>query len=183
MQVSDQIVNQMLRNLPADQQEVMAGILTGEITHMVIDPSEDQFEMQDVPTVDKDGEPVLYKTGEKAGTQKTHKEKVLVQEGGKGVIIAHIKDNGQVIPVKDEKGRMWLRASRKRTDGEYGFESWSGLDSRIAANEQGILGGDQPTKEDLYAMAANLERNPTQYVTINGERHVDGFIIREVGNK
>lgn len=182
MQVSDQLVNQMLRNLPQDQQDIMAGILTGEITHEIIDTSEDQYEMQDVPVLDEDGNQTFYKTGDKKGHPKSKNEKVLIQEGGNGRVIGHITSNGQVIPVKDELGRMWLRASRKRTDGEWGFESWSGNDSRIAPHEQGIIGGDQPSKEDLHRLAFNLEQNPPKYVTINGERQVDGFIIREVKN-
>lgn len=182
MQVSDQLVNQMLRNLPQDQQEIMAGILTGEITHEVIDTSEDQFEMQEVPVLDADGEHTFYKSGEKKGQPKLKQEKVLVQEGGNNRVIAHITSSGQVIPIRDEKGRMFLRASRKRTDGEWGFESWSGNDSRIAPHEQGIIGGDQPSKEDLLQLAQNLAEKPPTYVTINGEREVDGFIIREVKN-
>ena len=142
MQVSDQLVNQMLRNLPQDQQNIMAGILTNEFTHEVHCLNADH-----------------------------PKEKSL---------IGYITQNGQVVAVKDDEQLMWLRASRKRTDGEFGFECWCGQDSRLAANELGILGADQPSKEDLYAMAANLEKNPPQFVTINGERPVDGFNIKEV---
>lgn len=182
MQVSDQLVNQMLQNLPQDQQRIMAGILTDEITHEVTCDSKDQFEDVDVPVLDESGAAVLYKTGEKAGQPKTEKEKRLVQEGVKGRVIAYITNNGQVIPVQTDTGITFLRASRRRTDGEFGFESWCGTDSRIAPNELGILkaDGSQPSKEDLYHMAANLEKNPPKYVTINGERYVDGFTIREV---
>ena len=170
MQVSDEIVNQMLRNLPQDQQRIMSGILTDEITHEVICNSQDVFENVEVETTDKKGK------------TKTVTEKRLVQEGVKGRVIAYITNQGQIIPTTTEDGITFLRSSRKRTDGEWGFESWCGTDSRIAPNEQGILhaNGQQPSKDDLYAMAERLQQNPPKYVTINGEREVDGFIIREV---
>lgn len=144
MQINDQLVNQMLRNLPQDQQRVMAGILRNEITH----------------EVNCDGA--------------EHKKK--------NNPIAHLTTDGQVIPLKDNDGVMWLRATRRRTDGEVGFECWCGQDTRIAPNELGVLKADgtQPSKEDLYRMAANLEKNPPKYATINGERPVDGFTIKEV---
>lgn len=184
MQVSDQLVNQMLRNLPQDQQNMMAGILRNEIAYEVICNSEDIYEDVEVPMLDDQNRMVVYKSGEKKHVPKTTTEKQLVREGAKGRVIAHITTDGQVMPVTDENGKMWLRSSRRRTDGEWGFESWCGTDSRIAPNELGILttNGNQPTQADLYQMAANLEKQPPKYVTINGEREVDGFIIREVKN-
>lgn len=181
MQVSDEIVNQMLRNLPATHREQMAQILRSEVAFEVIDPTEDKFEDVEVPTLDDDQNPVLYKSGEKKGQPKTTTEKQLVQEGGNGRVIAHIMVDGTVVPLTDEKGRMWLRSSRMRTDGEWGFQSWSGLDSLIAEHEAGILGEAQPTKEDLYRMAERLNAKPPKYATINGERDVDGFVIKKVG--
>lgn len=144
MQVNDQLVNQMLRNLPQDQQSVMAGILRNEVTHEV------------------------------HCENKKHKKS--------NNPIGYVNKNGQVTPTKNKKGEMFLRAVRKRTDGEYGFECWCGQDSRIAPNEAGILHADgtQPSKEDLYAMAENLQKKPPKYATINGERPVDGFTIKEV---
>lgn len=182
MQVSDQLVNQMLRNLPQDQQDVMAGILTGEILHEVVCDSEDIYETIEENVRDEAGNPVYYKSGARKDQPKMQSVKKLVQEGTNGRVIAHISNQGQVIPTTDEKGRTWLRASRRRTDGEFGFECWCGRDSRIAPNELGVLFADgrQPSKEDLFQMAANLEKNPPQYATMNGERVVDGFIIREV---
>lgn len=180
MQVNDELVNQMLRNLPAAHREQMANILKGQVAFEVVDPSDDQFENVEVPVLDENDQPVLYKSGKNKGEPKTTTEKKLVQEGGKGLVIAHIMTDGSVIPLVDEKGRMWLRSSRMRTDGEWGFQSWSGLDSLIAAHEAGIIGEAQPTKQDLYVMAEKLQKQPPKYATINGERHVDGFIIREV---
>lgn len=183
MQVNDQLVNQMLRNLPQDQQNQFAAILRNEVAYEVICNTQDVTEEQDVPTLDADGNEQFYKTGERKGQLKTHKETVVVQQGTNGRVIAYINNDGSVTPLKDENGVMWLRSSRRRTDGEYGFECWCGLDSRIAPNEQGILKSDgtQPTKEDLYHMAENLQKSPPKYATINHERDVDGFIIRKVG--
>jgi hypothetical protein len=180
MQVSDELVNHMLRNLPQDQQDVMAGILRDEYAYEVTCNSQDQYREVEEFVFDEDGESVYYKSGEKKGQQKTKKVKKLVQEGVKGRVIAYITTDNKVVPVAVDTGTMFLRSSRRRTDGEWGFESWCGTDSRLAAHEQGILGADQPSKDDLYRMAAKLEQNPPKYVTINGEREVDGFIIREV---
>jgi hypothetical protein len=183
MQVNDQLVNQMLRNLPQDQQNQFASVLRNEVAYEVVCNTTDVTEERDVPTLDESGEKQYFKTGEKAGQVKTHKENVVVQRGTNGRVIAHIMKDGQVVPLKDENGDMWLRSSRRRTDGEYGFECWCGLDSRIAPNEAGILKADgtQPTKEDLYHMAENLQNSPPKYATINHERDVDGFILRKVG--
>jgi hypothetical protein len=180
MQVNDEIVNQMLRNLPAAHREQMASILKGQVAFEVVDPSEDKFEDVEVPVLDEDKNPVLYKSGQHKGEAKTTTEKKLVQEGGNGRVVAHIMTDGSVVPLVDEKGRMWLRSSRMRTDGEWGFQSWSGLDTLIAAHESGIINEAQPTKDDLYKMASRLNANPPKYATIKGERNVDGFIIREV---
>lgn len=180
MQVNDELVNQMLRNLPPQQREQMAQVLKGEVAFEVVDTSEDKFEDVDVPVVDEDNQPVLYKSGENKGRQKTKKETVLVQEGGNGRVIAHIMTDGSVVPLVDEKNRMWLRASRQRLDGEWGFQSWSGLDSLLAEAEQGVIHEAQPSKDDLYQIAQRLNEKPAKYATINGERNVDGFIIREV---
>lgn len=183
MQVSDEHINKMLQNLPPDQAAQFASIIKGEVEYEVVCNSQDVYEDRDVPTLDDDGNEQHYKTGKNAGALKTHKEKVLVQEGTNGRVIAHIMSDGQVFAIQDENGFMWLRASRRRTDGELGFECWCGQDTRIAPNEDGILkaDGSQPTRDDLLAMAAKLEQNPPKYATINGERDVDGFIIRKVG--
>lgn len=181
MQVNDQVLNHMLRNLPQDQQNIMAGILRSEYAYEVTCNSEDVYEDVEVPVLDADGNQEFYKSGKRKGEPKMTTEKRLVREGVKGRTIAYITTEDQVVPVAVD-GIMFLRSSRKRTDGEWGFESWCGTDSRIAAHEQGILGADQPSKDDLHRMAYNLEQNPPKYVTINGERQVDGFIIREVKN-
>lgn len=180
MQVNDELVNRMLRNLPASHREQMASILKAEVAFEVIDPTEDRYQEVEVPVLDENEQPVLYKSGKNKGEPKTTTEQKLVQEGGNGRVIAHIMVDGSVVPLVDEQGRMWLRSSRMRTDGEWGFQSWSGLDSLIASHEAGIIGEAQPTKEDLYHMAERLQKQPPKYATINGERHVDGFIIREV---
>lgn len=181
MQVNDQVLNHMLRNLPQEQQNIMAGILRSEYAYEVTCDSQDAFEDVEVPVLDENNEQAYYKSGAKKGQPKTTTEKRLVREGVKGGTIAYITTDDQVVPVPID-GFMFLRSSRKRTDGEWGFESWCGTDSRLAANEIGILGADQPSKDDLHRMAYNLEQNPPKYVTINGEREVDGFIIREVKN-
>lgn len=184
MQVSDEHINKMLQNLPPDQAAQFASIIRGEVESEIVCTSQDTYEEQDVPLFDENEQPVLYKTGKRKGEQKTKKESVLVQEGCKGRVIAQLMTDGQIVPVNDPNGNMYLRSSRRRTDGEIGFECWCGNDTRVASNEDGILkaDGSQPTKEDLLNMAAKLEQNPPSYATIKGERDVDGFILRKVGN-
>jgi len=183
MQVSDEHINKMLQNLPPDQAAHFASIIKGEVESEIVCTSQDVYEEQDVPLFDESDVPIVFKTGERKGQQKTKKEKVLVQEGCNGRVIAQLMTDGQIIPVNEADGKMYLRSSRRRTDGEIGFECWCGNDTRIAPNEDGILkaDGSQPSKEDLYNMAAKLEQNPPKYATINGERDVDGFILRKVG--
>lgn len=183
MQVSDQHINAMLQNLPPEQAAQFASIIKGEVDAEVICNTQDVFEDKDVASLDDDGSEQFFQSGKNKGELKTHKEKVLVKEGTNGRVIAQIMTDGQIIPVHDENGFMWLRATRRRTDGEIGFECWCGQDSRIAPNEDGILkaDGSQPTKEDLIQMATKLDQNPPKYATISGERDVDGFIIRKVG--
>ncbi len=182
MQVNDQLINQMLRNLPQDQQDVMAGILRQEYAFEVVCNSQDVFADVEVPVLDEDGNQVAYKSGKHKGEPKFTTEKQLIQEGAKGRTIAYITVNGEVVPTKDEQGRMWLRSSRRRTDGEWGFQSWCSTDSILAEHEIGVIGEAQPSKEDIAQLAQNLAEKPPKYVTINGEREVDGFIIRDVKN-
>lgn len=183
MQVSEEHINEMLRNLPPDQAAQFASILKGEVEYEVVCNTEDVFEDRDVASLDDDGELQYFTKGKRKGELKTTKEKVLVKAGTKGRVIAQIMSDGQVIPTHDENGFMWLRSVRKRSDGEFGFECWCGQDTRIAPNEDGILkaDGSQPSAEDIMQMAANLKQNPPKYDTINGERDVDGFILRKVG--
>lgn len=182
MQVADEHINAMLNNLPPDQAAQFASIIKGDVDYEVICNSEDKYADIVVPVLDEDEQPVLFKSGKRKGEVKTTTEKQLVHEGTNGRVIAHIMTDGQVIAVKDENDFMWLRASRRRTDGELGFECWCGQDTRIAPNEDGIIkaDGSQPSRDDLMQLAHNLEQNPPKYATINGERNVDGFILRKV---
>jgi len=183
MQVSEEHINAMLQNLPPDQAAQFASIIRGEVEYEVICNSQDVFEDIEVPVTDENNEPVVFKSGKRKGEVKTTKEHTLVKEGTNGRVIAHVMNDGQVVALHDENGFMWLRASRRRTDGELGFECWCGQDTRIAPNEDGIIkaDGSQPSREDLMQLASNHEQNPPKYATINGERNVDGFILRKVG--
>lgn len=184
MQVADEHINKMLQNLPPDQAAQFASIIRGEVDYEVICNTKDQFEDVEIPVLNEDGQPVILKSGSQKGQPKLSIEKKLIKKGTNGRVIAHIMSDGQVIATKDENGFMWLRASRRRTDGELGFECWCGQDTRIALNEYGIIkaDGSQPSRDDLLELANKLEHNPPKYATINGERDIDGFIIRKVGN-
>ena len=74
MQANDQIINQMLRNLPQDQQNQFAAILRNDVAFEVICNTEDQYRDIEVEQKDEDGNAILYKTGEKKGQPKTTTE-------------------------------------------------------------------------------------------------------------
>jgi hypothetical protein len=99
-----------------------------------------------------------------------------------GRVIAHIHTNGQVVPVRDEDGEMWLRASRSRFDKNLGFECNCGNDSRRAASEMEHLDlvGSAPTRDGLEAIWNKLQANPPRYREIDGRLEVDGFVLEAV---
>lgn len=96
--------------------------------------------------------------------------------------IGRIFDNGQIEPVRDDDGNMWLRATRKRLDGAVGCECWCGNDSRISAQEAGHIdfSGNAPSKEGLEKIFANVQKNPTNVEIKNGRTVCDGFAFEEI---
>lgn len=100
----------------------------------------------------------------------------------KGRIIAYIYSNGKIREIGDEKGLIYLRASRRRLDGELGFQCWCGNDSRLCEAEKGNKGieNNAVQKSDLHEVFAKLEKNPKQYPPINGKQEVDKFLIEDI---
>lgn len=164
------------------QRQLLAGIINGKLVAEVYCDSEDIYEDREVPVLDEENEPVLYKSGKRKGEAKTTTASVLVREGCKGRMIGRIWDDGRVEETAAEDGTIHLRSSRKRFDGEYGFECWCGQDSRIAEAEVGVLtfDGRAPTREGIQTIADNLKQKPANYPIIEGEKIIDGFRIKGV---
>lgn len=182
MQVANKTIEEILKNADPQSRQVMANILTGKIVANIFCLSEDQKEVRDVPTLDKDGQHQYYKTGEKEGQIKTHKEEVVVREGCKGRHIGIVYDNGRAEPVRDPDGNYYLRSTRQRLDGAIGCECWCGQDSRISAQEAGHIdfSGNAPSKEGLESIFKNVQKNPTVVEIKNGRTEIDGFAFEEL---
>ncbi len=93
-------------------------------------------------------------------------------------VIAHVYHDGQIIEVKNSDKSGCL-SSRKRFDGYMGFSCRCGNWSIQSKQEQGIMGPDMPSKEDLQKIAARVEQNPSHYTKENGATEVDGFVIED----
>lgn len=98
----------------------------------------------------------------------------------KGAVIAQIYHDGQIVEVKNSEKSGCL-SSRKRFDGYLGFSCRCGNWSIQSKQEQGIMGPDLPSKEDLQKIAERINKNPSSYQEQNGAIEVDGFIIEDFG--
>lgn len=89
----------------------------------------------------------------------------------------------RIEPVVRPDQIMKLRASRKRLDGQYGFQCCCGNDSRLARQELGHIGFDglPPTREGLEAIYEALQKNPASYPEVGGSKEVDGFRTERLG--
>jgi hypothetical protein len=93
-------------------------------------------------------------------------------------VIAHIYHDGQIVEVKNSEKSGCL-SSRKRFDGYMGFSCRCGNWSIQSKQEQGIMGPDLPSKEDLQKIANRINKNPSSYKEQDGAIEVDGFIIED----
>lgn len=191
MQVANKAIEEMLKNADPQSRKVMANILTGKIIANIYCLSEDVKAKREIPVLDKDGNPQLYKTGKNKGQVKTVIEEYLEKEGCKGRKIGVIYDGGRdnygnVITraesFADKAGQHWLRSTRMRLDGAMGVECWCGNDSRISAQEAGDLkfDGQPPSKEGLESIFKRVQENPTVVEIKNGRTVVDGFAFEEL---
>lgn len=109
-----------------------------------------------------------------------------------GEVIAYIYSDGvdprgmpqfRVEPIVNADDIMKLRASRKRLDGQLGFQCWCGNDSRIASQEAGSIKHDglPPDRDGLEEIYRQLQANPAIYAEVDGVKEVDGFSIERVG--
>lgn len=101
----------------------------------------------------------------------------------KGAVIGTIDQNEQITPTL-VKGKMYMRAYRKRLDGGLGIQCWCSNDSRLAPEEKGVPGIEQNavTKSDLEKVWNNLGGKIKEFVPKNGITRIDGFSIVEVHN-
>lgn len=180
MNIPNAAVEEMLKAIPdRKQRSQIASIINGKVVKEVYCHSEDIKGKEFVPVIGADGQVVRYKSGAKAGQEKTEAKEVLVQTGCKGRLIARIFDDGRVVMVASE-GKAWLRSSRHRFDGHMGFQCWCGQDSLLAEAEKGVIGEAPPTREDLGAIYEKLQVKKPNYKPFQGATFVDGFEIREI---
>lgn len=99
----------------------------------------------------------------------------------KGDVIGTVDQNGVITPTVI-KGRMRMRAYRKRLDGGLGFQCWCGNDSRLSPEEMGVKGIEMNavTKADLAEVWDRLGGKLKKFVSKNGKTNIDGFMIEEI---
>ena len=182
MQVANKAIEEMLKNADPQSRKVMANILTGKIVANIYCLSEDIIEKVEVPVLDKDGNPVLYKSGEKKGQVKLTTEDRVSRTGCNGRLIGQIYDNGRAEPVLADDGNYYLRSTRHRLDGAVGCECWCGQDSRISKQEAGDLrfDGQPPSKAGLESIFKKIQKNPTVIDIKDGRTEIDGFAFEEL---
>lgn len=191
MNVANKTIEEMLKNADPQSRKVMANILTGKVIAKVFCLSEDIKATREIEVIDKEGAPVVYKTGKNKGNPKTTTEEYIQREGCKGRQIGVIYDAGRdtagnvvtrAESVADKDGNHWLRSTRMRLDGAMGVECWCGNDSRISAQEAGDLkfDGQPPSKEGLESIFKRIQKNPTVVEIKNGRTVVDGFAFEEI---
>ena len=191
MNVANKTIEEMLKNADPQSRKVMANILTGKVIANIYCLSEDQTATREVPVFDKEGEPVIDKTGKNKGAHKTETETYLARKGCNGRQIGVIYDagrdnSGNIVTraesIADEDDNHWLRSTRMRLDGAMGVECWCGNDSRISAQEAGDLkfDGQPPSKEGLESIFKRIQKNPTIVEIKNGRTVVDGFAFEEI---
>lgn len=185
--ISNKAIEEMLRNADPQSRRVMKSILNGRVVANIFCLSEDIVNTREVPVLDDDGKPAVYKSGKNKGQPKTETEEFIQREGCKGRHIGVVYATGEhdqhgnpitrVEPVKSDDGNFYLRSTRKRLDGAMGCECWCGQDSRIAPQEAGHIdfSGNAPTKDGLEAIFKNIQKNPTAVEVKGGRTQIDGF--------
>ena len=115
----------------------------------------------------------------------THKVSKVVKcrsSSCKGRIIAQIYENGSIIPVVNNKGMMFLLATRERLDGHLGFQCRCGNDSRLCEAEKGISGIENNAiqKSDIEEVWERLQKKPVNYPIKGKKQIVDKFLIEKI---
>lgn len=176
MHISNSQLQSLLSNIPDPKmRKELSDIATGKITHEIYCLSEDIIEDREVEILDKNNEKVL----DKNGNAKTKTIQVIVREGCKNRLIAKIYNTGKVVMLASE-GKAWLKSSRDRFDGNKGFQCWCGQDSLLSKQEVGHIGEAHPSNEDLANIWQNITKDPSSYPVVNGEKIIDGFMIKEI---
>lgn len=185
----DNLVRDMLKRIPDPKMREQYGrMLSGDIIKQVQCLSEDVYEKQEVPVLDKDGEPELYLRGPNKGEPKTETKDVLVRKGCKGRVIANISADGRVTetePVKDETGKYGLyssglEGSRLRLDGQLGFRCYCGQNSILCEEEQGVITAVPPSESDLNTIALRLSKRTNIIVPAEVTAKKEGFRVVDV---
>lgn len=184
----DNLVKDMLRNIPDPKMREQYGrLLSGEIAQEVHCLSEDVYEDRQVPVLDDEGNPVLYKTGKNKGQLKTEVKSVLVRVGCKGRTIAYIGKNGKVTETEPLAGDgpngiyiSGLEGSRMRLDGTLGFRCYCGQNSILLEEEQGIITNLLPSESDLNEIALRLSKRTNIIIPAHIKAQKEGFEVVDV---
>ena len=185
----DNLVKDMLRNIPDPKMREQYGrLLSGEIAQEVHCLSDDIYEDREVPVLDDNGEPVLYKTGKNKGDPRTEVKSVLIRKGCKGRVIAYIGRNGKVTeagPIAGSDGPngiyiSGLEGSRIRLDGTLGFRCYCGQNSILLEEEQGIITNRLPSESDLNTIALRLSKRTNIIIPAHIKAQKEGFEVVDV---
>lgn len=155
--ISDSALEEMLSQLPAETRKSLSNIVTGKITHQVRCLGKGSSER-----LGCNGDAIAYIYAD--GLDEKRNPKFRVE------------------PIIFPDGTMRLRSSRRRLDGQTGFQCWCGQDSLIARHEAGSIKRDgmPPTRGGLESIYAALQHDPADYPVIDGVKEVDGFRIERV---
>lgn len=185
----DNLIRDMLKNITDPKlREQYGRLLSGDVVKVVKCLSDDIYEMQDVPILNKKGEPKLYTTGKKKGQPKTERKNVLVRKGCKGRIIANISSSGKVTettPVEDVNGRYGkyssgLEGHRVRLDGTLGFRCYCGNNSILLEEEKGIITAVPPSEQDLQTIALRLSKRTNIILPAHVRDQKEGFAVEDI---
>jgi hypothetical protein len=182
--IPDAVLDEMLKQMPADQARSLANIAKGKITHQVRCMGEDTYATVTYPVFDNDNN----RTYDEDGKEITEDKQELGREGCKGEVIAYVYIDGvdaqgrikrHVEPAVMNR-KMKLRSYRKRFDGQLGFKCICGNNSIVSRQELGHISPEPPTRDDLKAIYAKLQKDPADYPEIDGKTEVDGFTLERV---
>lgn len=158
MAVPDNVINDMLKNLPAPMRQAYGSIVNGDVVSLVHCDSE-YCKGRVIGHIMADGR--VVETDLKTPTKKelAGAEKAKISYG--------LYTSG-------------LEGSRQRLDGNWGFRCYCGNNSIVSQQERGIISAGAPTKDQIMTIARNVQQKPTKVTQSGGKISVDGFTIEAV---
>lgn len=99
----------------------------------------------------------------------------------KGRVIGVKYTDGQWVTSPNAIKKSGLVSHRERFDGNTGFACRCGNRSIVAAQEEGVIGGNVPSRKDLAKIYNKVQKSPTKKTeALDGSVTVDGFQIEPV---